>query len=165
MLSSPRIGSGGWRRIRANERLDKDHKIWYVSRESVCHRLRNRKQLLMQPEMTRRSFVKETILSSAGLALALNSRGEDQPAPAASPGALPRGKIGKLDVSRVILGGNLLTHYTHSRDLNYVYSLAAHYNTDETLLETLAKAEASGLNTVSMHNPEHPISVLRRYRK
>ena len=123
----------------------------------------------MQPEITRRSFVKETILSSAGLALALNSRGEEPPkpaaAPTASPGALPMGKIGKLDVSRLILGGNLLTHYTHSRDLKYVYSLAAHYNTDEKILETLAKAEASGINTVSMHNPEHPISHLRRYRK
>jgi hypothetical protein len=65
----------------------------------------------------------------------------------------------------LILGGNLLTHYTHSRDLKYVYALAAHYNTDEKIMETLAKAEAAGINTVSMHNPEHPISVLRRYRK
>jgi hypothetical protein len=123
----------------------------------------------MQPEMNRRSFVKETLLSSAGLALALNSQGEDQPkaaAPApAVPAALSKGKIGKLEVSRLILGGNLLTHYTHSRDLKYVYSLAAHYNTDEKIMETLAKAEAAGINTVSMHNPEHPISVLRRYRK
>ncbi len=123
----------------------------------------------MQPEITRRSFVKETLLSSAGVALALNSRAEDQPKPAAppvaSPSGLPKGKIGKLEVSRLILGGNLLTHYTHSRDLKYVYTLAAHYNTDEKIMETLAKAEAEGINTVSMHNPEHPISVLHRYRK
>ena len=120
----------------------------------------------MQPEMNRRSFVKETLLSSAGVALALNARGENKEAtPAAAPAALPKGKIGKLEVSRLILGGNLLTHYTHSRDLKYVYSLAAHYNTDEKIMETLAKAEACGINTVSMHNPEHPISVLRRYRK
>jgi hypothetical protein len=70
-----------------------------------------------------------------------------------------------LEVSRLILGGNLLTHYTHSRDLQYVYRLAAHYNTDEKILETLAKAEAHGINTLSMHNPPHPMSVLRRYRK
>jgi hypothetical protein len=123
----------------------------------------------MQPEMTRRSFVKETLLTSAGVALALNSRGAEDTKTAASPasasGALPRAKIGKLEVSRLILGGNLLTHYTHSRDLKYVYALAAHYNTDEKIMETLAKAEAAGINTVSMHNPEHPISVLRRYRK
>ena len=123
----------------------------------------------MQPEITRRSFVKETLLSSASLALALNARGEDQPklaaAPPAAPEALLKGKIGKLEVSRLILGGNLLTHYTHSRDLKYVYSLAAHYNTDEKVLETLATAEAAGINAVTMHNPEHPMSLLRRYRK
>ncbi|MCX6890121.1 MAG: hypothetical protein NTX51_01145 [Verrucomicrobia bacterium] len=123
----------------------------------------------MKREMTRRSFVKESVLSSAALALAVNSRAEDPakpaaPAPAEAAG-LPKGRIGKLEVSRLILGGNLLTHYTHSRDLKYVYALAAHYNTDEKILETLAKAEAAGINTVSMHNPEHPISLLRRYRK
>lgn len=123
----------------------------------------------MKREMTRRSFVKESVLSSAALALAVNSRAEDPAKPAApapsEAAGLPKGRIGKLEVSRLILGGNLLTHYTHSRDLKYVYALAAHYNTDEKILETLAKAEAAGINTVSMHNPEHPISLLRRYRK
>ena len=89
--------------------------------------------------------------------------------PAAGPPApqagLPRGKIGKLEISRLILGGNLLTHFTHSRDLRYVYSLAARYNTDEKILETLATAEAHGINAVTMHNPPHPMSLLRRYRK
>lgn len=123
----------------------------------------------MQSEMNRRSFVKETLLTTAGLALTLRARGQD-PArndapPPAEPAPLPRGRIGKLEVSRLILGGNLLTHYTHSRDLKYVYTLAARYNTDEKILETLAKAEAAGINTVSMHNPEHPMSLLRRYRQ
>jgi len=78
---------------------------------------------------------------------------------------LPKARIGKLEISRLILGGNLLTHYTHSRDLKYVYTLAAKYNTDEKILETLALAEQQGINTVSMHNPPHPMSLLRRYRK
>ena len=78
---------------------------------------------------------------------------------------MPRGKIGKLEVSRLILGGNLLTHFTHSRDLRYVYSLTARYNTDEKILETLAQAEAHGINTLTIHNPPHPMEVLRRYRK
>ena len=75
------------------------------------------------------------------------------------------GKIGKCEVSRLILGGNLLTHYTHSRDLQYVYTLAAHYNTDDKILETLAVAEANGINTLTIHNPPHSMEVLRRYRK
>jgi hypothetical protein len=123
----------------------------------------------MSAQLNRRSFVKGTLLSSAGLALALDSHGQAPAEPAGpapnSQNTLPKGRIGKLEVSRVLLGGNLLTHYTHSRDLKYVYSLAAHYNTDEKIMETLAVAEANGINTVSMHNPPHPMSVLRRYRK
>jgi hypothetical protein len=123
--------------------------------------------------MNRRAFVKGSLLGSATLALNFRSSlrttaaepaAQGEAAPAVQP-ALPKSKIGKLDVSRLILGGNLLTHYTHSRDLKYVYTLAAHYNTDEKIMQTLALAEAHGINTVSMHNPPHPISVLRRYRK
>jgi hypothetical protein len=123
----------------------------------------------MSTSMNRRSFVKGAVLSSTGVALALKAQGlADPPVNAGLPApeaGLPKGKIGKLEVSRLILGGNLLTHYTHSRDLQYVYNLAAHYNTDEKIMETLAMAEAHGINTLSMHNPPHPISVLVRYRK
>lgn len=121
----------------------------------------------MNPALNRRSFVKGSLLASAGLGLSLKASGGEpaSPAPAASPSAMPKGRIGKLEVSRLILGGNLLTHYTHSRDLQYVYRLAAKYNTDEKIMETLALAEANGINTVSMHNPPHPMSVLRRYRQ
>ena len=86
-------------------------------------------------------------------------------APTAPANALPMGQIGKLKVSRMLLGGNLLTHYTHSRDLQYVYPLAAHYNTDEKIMETLAVAEQHGINTMSMHNPPHPMGVLKEYRR
>ncbi len=65
----------------------------------------------------------------------------------------------------MLLGGNLLSHFTHSRDLQYVYRLAAHYNTDAKIMETLALAEQQGINTMSMHNPPHPMSVLKKYRK
>ena len=112
------------------------------------------------------------MLLSAGVGLGVDSyhhhaRGAAASAAAAvDPAAgLPQGRIGKLQVGRLILGGNLLTHFTHSRDLKYVYTLAAKYNTDEKIMETLALAEQHGINTVSMHNPPHPISVLRRYRR
>lgn len=123
----------------------------------------------MGQPISRRRFVKGTLASAAGIALTMDSPAQSQPNGAASASApqaaLPKGRIGKLEVSRLILGGNLLTHYTHSRDLRYVYNLAAHYNTDEKIMETLAVAEAQGINTLSMHNPPHPMSVLRRYRK
>jgi hypothetical protein len=123
----------------------------------------------MATEMNRRAFVNKTLLSSAGLVLAGEARdlaaASAAIAPAQPQATLPKAKLGKLEVSRLILGGNLLTHYTHSRDLQYVYNLAAHYNTDEKIMETLALAEQHGINALSMHNPDHPMSVLRRYRQ
>jgi hypothetical protein len=122
----------------------------------------------MSNQINRRSFVKGTI-SYASFAMALPAAAQDASKPPAPPpvpaGEMPKGRIGKLQVSRILLGGNLLTHYTHSRDLQYVYKLAAQYNTDEKIMDTLALAEANGINTLSMHNPPHPMSVLRRYRK
>jgi hypothetical protein len=131
----------------------------------------------MSYEINRRTFIKGSVLATAGGAVVFQGSARqahaqaeankvaDSPGRAATASALPKGKIGKLEISRLILGGNLLTHYTHSRDLKYVYNLAAHYNTDEKIMETLALAEAHGINCVSMHNPPHPMSVLRRYRK
>jgi len=125
----------------------------------------------MSSELSRRAFLKGSLLASAGGALALHA-GAGAAATAAEAhklppagDALPYGKIGKLNVSRMLLGGNLLTHYTHSRDLKYVYTLTAHYNTDDKIMETLALAEKHGINTVSMHNPPAPMAVLRKYRK
>lgn len=124
--------------------------------------------------LNRRTFVKHlgsaTVACTFAAGASASALSQDA-APAASPAlpapadSMPRSRIGKLEVSRLILGGNLLTHYTHSRDLRYVYTLAARYNTDDKIMETLALAEAHGINTVSMHNPPHPMSVLRRYRK
>ncbi len=79
--------------------------------------------------------------------------------------ALPRGKIKNLEISRLLLGGNLLTHYTHSRDLRYVYSLAREYNTDEKILQTLAVAEANGINTLIIHYVPHAIELLQEHRR
>ncbi len=78
--------------------------------------------------------------------------------------ALPKGKIGDLEVSRIILGGNLLTHYHHCRDQSYVYGLVAHYNTEEKLLETFEVAEANGINTMSVHTVEFTHQLLKKHR-
>ena len=116
--------------------------------------------------MNRRTFFKSTLTATAAGALNVNTRAADTPKPlATSKDTLPTGKIGKLQVSRMLLGGNLLTHYTHSRDLKYVYRLTERYNTDDKIMETLALAEQHGINTVSMHNPPRPISILKKYRQ
>jgi hypothetical protein len=104
-------------------------------------------------------------MAQAGLALAAELKAEEQPKPVTSNPGLPKGRLGKLEISRLILGGNLLTHYTHSRDLRYVYNLAEKYNTDDKILDTLATAEAHGINALCIHNPPKAISLLKRYRK
>jgi hypothetical protein len=121
----------------------------------------------MHQGIDRRSFVKGTLLASAG-ALGLQAgaqipAGEAPPAPGTVK--LPKARIGKMEVSRLLLGGNLLTHYTHSRDLRYVYNLTAHYNTKEKIFETMALAEAQGIDTLSIHNPPGIIEMLKEYRE
>jgi len=115
-------------------------------------------------EMNRREFLKGSIIASAGGALSAGAGNALGAAATAAEPALPKGKIGDLEVSRILLGGNLLTHFTHSRDLQYVYNLAAHYNTDEKIIETMKLAEANGINTLVIHTVPHTIQVLRDYR-
>jgi len=122
-------------------------------------------------EINRRGFLRNSVLASAGALAAQAGHASARAAPAKAAAeapqadALPCGKIGSLAVSRVLLGGNLLTHYTHSRDLKYVYNLAAHYNTEEKIIETMALAEQHGINTLSVHNPPPIIQTLKKYRR
>jgi hypothetical protein len=114
-------------------------------------------------------------LASAGAAWGLSAlaapartRGAEPPAttPTAAPAAdMPCGKIGDLEISRLLLGGNLLSHYTHSRDLKYVYALAKQYNTDAKILDTLAVAEEHGINTVVVHNVPSVLGLLQEHRR
>jgi hypothetical protein len=131
----------------------------------------------MSSEMNRRNFVTRSMMASALAACADVARPPVQAAEtptgssaagrdaATSQGGLPRGKIGDFHVSRLLLGGNLLTHATHSRDLRYVSSLAAHYNTPKKILETLEVAEANGINTLVIHTVPAALKVLQEHRK
>ena len=125
----------------------------------------------MSPEMNRRGFLKGSLAASAGGALGVaGAQGAEKKKaasgkPPADGASLPKGKIAGLSVSRVLLGGNLLTHYTHSRDLKYVYNLAANYNTEAKILETLALAEANGVDTLSIHTVPKTMAILEKHRK
>lgn len=65
-------------------------------------------------------------------------------------GNLPKGKIGVLELSRMILGCNLISGYSHSRDLHYVGSLFRHYNTEKKIYETYSLAEQAGIDTTNV---------------
>jgi hypothetical protein len=61
---------------------------------------------------------------------------------------LPAGTIGKLKISRLICGGNLINGFAHARDLIYVSGLLRHYFTDEKIIETWQRCEENGINTM-----------------
>ncbi len=72
-------------------------------------------------------------------------------------GKMPMGKIGHLEISRLILGSNLIAGAAHTRDLIYGHSLFRAYNTDRKILETLEMAERAGVNTFNLVNFQYPI--------
>ncbi|MBQ4194984.1 MAG: twin-arginine translocation signal domain-containing protein [Thermoguttaceae bacterium] len=59
---------------------------------------------------------------------------------------VPLAKICDLTVSRIILGGNLIGGYAHSRDLIYVSDLIKAYHTEQKCVETFMLAEECGIN-------------------
>jgi uncharacterized membrane protein YphA (DoxX/SURF4 family) len=68
-------------------------------------------------------------------------------------GQVPHGRIGTLDVSRMIMGGNLIGGWAHARDLLYADTLVKAYHTDQKVFETLRLAEQCGINTF-LTNPQ-----------
>jgi len=67
-------------------------------------------------------------------------------------GELPKGKIKDLELSKLILGGNLLSGYSHSRDLIYVSQLVKAYHQRDKIFATLLLAEKCGVDTL-LTNP------------
>ncbi len=63
-------------------------------------------------------------------------------------GTMPTGKIGNVEFSRLILGGNLIGGWAHARDLIYASKLVRAYNTREKIFETFSIAEACGVNAI-----------------
>ena len=112
------------------------------------------------PESTRvsrRDFLSGSVAAAGAIGLA--GAGGMAPAAAPAPGAeakppaadarmLPCGTLGKARISRMLLGGNLISGCTHSRDLQYVGKLFHAYMTPEKILQTMKMAEARGINTV-----------------
>jgi uncharacterized membrane protein YphA (DoxX/SURF4 family) len=78
-------------------------------------------------------------------------------------GELPKGKIGKHEISRMIAGGNLIGGWSHGRDLIYTDTLFKAYNTEQKVYETLILAEKAGINTINIGFPSNPL--LAKYKK
>lgn len=112
----------------------------------------------MKTKISRRGFVKSSLLASAAIPLGLNSQTASTSGPAAAPAApagqsetQPMGRIGNQEFSRLMLGGNLIGGWSHSRDLSYVSTLMRRYNTEPKIRETLDLAEANGITAINTY--------------
>ena len=134
----------------------------------------------MNARFARRRFLKHSLAASAALPAfisheerALLLRAGQTTGPAAQPAAgakagaaaSPIGKIGQVQISRLICGGNLISGYAHSRDLIYVSELLKHYFTAEKIMETWALCEQHGINSMVAYPGDHQaVEVYRKHR-
>ena len=65
-----------------------------------------------------------------------------------SHAGLPTGRIDKLNISRLIIGGNQFSGWSHSRDLPYLRGLFQAYATHEKIMETFEICEECGVNAM-----------------
>jgi len=99
--------------------------------------------------------------AGSACALARAGRAADGSQPAESAGGMTYGMLGNAKVSRLMLGGNLVSGYMHARDLSYVNRLFRAYVTEEKIFETFRIAEARGINTVL----ESGANLVAKYNK
>jgi hypothetical protein len=78
-------------------------------------------------------------------------------------GVLPKGKLGKYDISRIFIGCNPIGGFSHARDLRYVGTLSKNWHTPQKTKETWALAEASGINLAALISRQY--NVFNEYKK
>ncbi len=132
----------------------------------------------MKARQSRRSFFKKSAAVTIGAPLIasveefhlLAQEKKETPPSAGKPAAaskasLPTGMIGKVKISRLICGGNLITGYAHSRDLLYVSKLLKAYFTEAKIMDTWAMCEEHGINTMIFHPSDKlALEIYRKYR-
>jgi hypothetical protein len=123
----------------------------------------------MADRTDRRCFLARGVLGAAGIGAACGSVEEnilraamaegvaqptqnqpEKPKTDIPPGSLPCGKIRNVSLSRLLIGGNLIGGWAHSRDLMYASKLFTSYNTEAKVFETLELAQACGINTIQL---------------
>lgn len=115
----------------------------------------------MACRIDRRSFMGKSMMAGAAalgvrgveeqklLAMLQHPTDPDQLKKQSNAEQMPTGKIGNLQISRLIAGGNIISGWCHNRDLLYVSTLAGKYLTEEKQFDTLELYEEHGINTCS----------------
>jgi len=93
-----------------------------------------------------------------------NRRGMEPPAPDV-PGPVPAGKLGKLTISRIIAGHNLVGWQAHSRDLIYTSQLLRAYFTDDKVLETYQKYEENGITASLLRIETRAMMLCKKHKE
>jgi hypothetical protein len=126
----------------------------------------------MPNKLNRRRFLSQSVIASAAVTVtsqaaepAAGGAGAEKRVAFGSKGSMPTGKIGRLTVSRLLSGGNLISGWAHSRDLHYVPSLMRAYNTPEKVMDTLQLLEEHGVNTIIADPRKNVKDVFARYWK
>ncbi len=98
----------------------------------------------MSKDLNRREFFKKSLVSSAAGAL-VAAKASTGAGPAVE---FPTGRIGKARISRLIIGGNQFSGWSHSRDLPYLRELFRAYASQEKIMDTLELCEETGVNAI-----------------
>lgn len=127
----------------------------------------------MSRDINRRNFMKKSVAASAAATIALSfeekallAKPKEDGTSKKPAGKMSMGKIGDLEISRIICGGNLIGGYAHSRDLIYVSPLLKHYFTDEKIMDTWEICEQNGINACTIFSGNaDAVKLFSRYKK
>ena len=78
---------------------------------------------------------------------------------------IPKGRLGDLNIGRIICGGNLISGFAHSRDLIYVSQFLKNYFTEKKVMDTLWLCEECGINATAVSARPEPVNILNSYWK
>ncbi len=78
---------------------------------------------------------------------------------------VPKGRLGDVELGRIICGGNLISGYAHSRDLIYVSKFLKHYFTEKKVMDTFWLCEQCGINATAVGVWPETVKILQAYRK
>jgi len=126
-------------------------------------------------KLGRRDLLKNSLRASAALvggvsyernALMAHMLAPQQDAATKQPvKGLQRGKFGKYEVSRLIIGGDPVSGIAHAGELVYQADFMKHYFSTPKILETLTLAEQNGINTLLMRADDRIISHYTMFKK
>ncbi len=122
----------------------------------------------MKARINRRGFMKSSLLASAAVPLTLSAQTTATTPATPVPGSLdtlPKGKMAGQEFSRLIMGGNLISGWSHSRDLAYVSALMRRYNTEAKIRETLELGEAHGITAINTYVMDDNSQIFNHWKR